>query len=172
MRSHNIVFNIRKSFKIRREKTFEDGTSFLFTLKPKTRNGTFCWKLLSNFHLISRQNWDRAEMKTKPKYSKQGWEKGEWGGLGLGSFGGFSQLRREGFHGHKTVGERWVGRLTGQRRTDPFVFRVYIFRPTSFLTATTGLGRSMTKSWCLGWLWEFFWWVVGVSGRIWLVSGF
>ena len=43
----------------------------------------------------------------------------------------------EGFHGHKTVGERpaWTDGRTG-RRTDPFVFRVYVFRPRSFLTAT------------------------------------
>ena len=43
----------------------------------------------------------------------------------------------EGFHGHKTVGERpaWTDGRTG-RRTDPFVFRVYVFGPRSFLTAT------------------------------------
>ena len=102
------------------------------------------------YYLISISSQGKTEIGLRWRQSRNiqnKVEKKENGaGWGWVLLAGFHSARREGFHGHKTVGERWGPRLTGQRRTDPFVFRVYIFRPTSFLTATTGLGRSMAKT--------------------------
>ena len=90
------------------------------------------WDISSHLKAKVRLGWDEDEAeKFKTRLRKRRM------GRGLGSFGGFSQLRPSRFsrpqNSWGALGADW---RTG-RRTDPFVF--YIFRPTSFLTATTGL---------------------------------